>query len=414
MTDRASGTFDPAARAGDVWAWARNCDFAGADPYDGLNSRLLAPVLPLSRLMRLAVIQAVKRSPVDLRPLLLVPPGRNPKGLALFLSGLKLLPGLPAADELRPRLADLLLGSASLKDGSPAYGSRDEQPGLNERVANGASDPSPLGWGYNFPWQARAFLQHAYAPTVVATSFALDALADADAPAYPEACRRAAAFVMECLHRYEDDDGLCFSYSPTDTTRVYNASLFGAKILSRAATHVGSALADEYRSLALSAGDFVCNRQRDDGAWIYGEASHWGWVDNLHTGFNLETLDFIERSLEPGRWTDPIAAGLTYYRRTMIQPDGTACYYDTKCDPLDAHTFAQTAITLLALQDRAEGLVAQARTVLARADDLMWDAGRRGYLFQKSGRISSRTIHLRWSQAWMFRALAMAAANEDR
>ena len=44
----------------------------------------------------------------------------------------------------------------------------------------------------------------------------------------------------------------------------------------------------------------------------------------------------------------------------------------------------------------------------------MWDAGRRGYLFQKSGRISSRTIHLRWSQAWMFRALAMAAANEDR
>ena len=47
--------------------------------------------------------------------------------------------------------------------------------------------------------------------------------------------RRAARFVAERLHRHEDADGICFSYSPTDRTRVYNASLFGAKILARAA-----------------------------------------------------------------------------------------------------------------------------------------------------------------------------------
>lgn len=414
MTEGRHAEIDLAARAGDVWNWARDCDFAGSDPYDGLNSRLLKPLLGGSRLLRLAVIQTVKRSPLDLRPLLRVPPGRNPKGLALFLSGLKHQPSLPDADALRTRIVDLMLASASLEDGTPAFDTRDEQPGLDARAAAPSDDPEPIGWGYHFPWQARAFLQPAYAPTVVATSFVLDALADAGAASYPEICRRAAAFVTRCLHRHETDDGVCFSYSPTDMTRVYNASLFAGKILSRAAEHVTMDLADDYRKAALAAGDFVCNRQRDDGAWIYGEASHWQWVDNLHTGFNLESLDFIESTLEPGRWTDPIADGLDYYRRTMIKPDGTAWYYDTGPAPVDPHTYAQSAITMLLLKERGEGMVDEARRVLARADDLLWDAGRGGYLSRPASRLGSRVVYLRWAQGWMFRALALAAAHEDR
>lgn len=407
--------FDPAVRARQVWDWARDCDFRGTDPYDGLNSRLLAPLLPRSRVLRLAVIQAVKRSPVNLRPLLRVPPGRNPKGLALFLSGLSRMPDLPDAANLRDRLVDALLTTASDTHGAPAFGGgREDSPGLDEKIAaETAPSDAPVGWGYHFPWQARAFLQRAYDPTVVATSFALDALGDAGAASYPRICRRAAAFVLQCLHRHQDDDGVCFSYSSTDTTRVYNASLFGAKILARAVPHMDAALAEECRSLALAAGDWVLSRQRADGAWIYGEADHWQWVDNLHTGFNLESLDFVERALDPGRWGDGIAAGLDYYRRTMIEPDGTARYYDTSREPLDAHTFAQTALTLTLLRDRIRTDGVGPEEVLARADDQLWDPGRRGYHFQKAGPFTSRVIHLRWSQAWMFRALATVAAERS-
>jgi len=46
-----------------VWENLAATRFAGTDPYDGLNSRLLAPALRHSRLLRLAVIQGVKRSP---------------------------------------------------------------------------------------------------------------------------------------------------------------------------------------------------------------------------------------------------------------------------------------------------------------------------------------------------------------
>ncbi|HVS20687.1 MAG TPA: hypothetical protein VHD88_02500, partial [Pyrinomonadaceae bacterium] len=68
-----------------LWQWCRAHDFAGYDPYDGLNSRLFqATPLKHSRFARLAWTQIFKKSPVNLRRLALVPPQRNPKGTALF------------------------------------------------------------------------------------------------------------------------------------------------------------------------------------------------------------------------------------------------------------------------------------------------------------------------------------------
>jgi hypothetical protein len=72
--------------------WAESCfnrlldnvaarGYSGHDPYDGLNSHLLR-FFRLDRLRPLAraAQQAILRSLLNLRPLLLVPRGRNPKG----------------------------------------------------------------------------------------------------------------------------------------------------------------------------------------------------------------------------------------------------------------------------------------------------------------------------------------------
>ena len=63
-------------------------NFAGWDPYDGLNSKIFN-ALPFKHwdLARLAWIQGFKRSPINFRKLLLVPKEHNAKGIALFLSG---------------------------------------------------------------------------------------------------------------------------------------------------------------------------------------------------------------------------------------------------------------------------------------------------------------------------------------
>jgi hypothetical protein len=407
-TDHRSGY---AAIAGRIWEGAASAGFRGSDPYDGLNSRLLTPLLGRSRLLRLAVIQGVKRSPFDVRPLLRVPPGLNPKGLALLLHGAAVWPGADDGDGRRAWLADALLSTASLPDGRPAFGGRDVAEGLAARLDAGREVlPGRMGWGYDFPWQSRAFLQPAYFPTVVATSFAVDALAAAGRAAAVEA---AARFVETDLRRHEDADGICFSYSPGDGTRVYNASLFGARILAQAAARDGPD-APARREEARRAVDWVVSRQRDDGAWVYGEALHWTWIDNLHTGFNLETIDRVASLLGDDRWEDALRRGLDFYRRVLFLEDGTPRYYTTSLYPLDPHSFAQGALTFLSLHRLQPDAVVFADRILHRGIEELWDERRGGFRFQKHRHHTQNAIHLRWSQAWMFRALcARLALNPE-
>src|SRR5579859_5245220 len=68
-------------------AYCQENNWAGYDPYDALNSQMLEKLPFLDRrLPRLALTQALKRSPINLRPLMLVPKTQNPKAIGLFLA----------------------------------------------------------------------------------------------------------------------------------------------------------------------------------------------------------------------------------------------------------------------------------------------------------------------------------------
>src|ERR1044071_4598110 len=101
-------------------AWSRARGYAGHDPFDALNSRLFrATPLRRSRLARLAWTQTFKRSPVNLRPLALVPVGRNSKGTALFalaaLARSRATRSLEDENDARELLADLLAARIETK-----------------------------------------------------------------------------------------------------------------------------------------------------------------------------------------------------------------------------------------------------------------------------------------------------------
>src|SRR5512139_2210165 len=67
-------------------AYCQANDWAGYDPYDALNSKIFETLPFLDfRLFRLGLTQLLKRSPVNFRPLLLIPKTQNPKAIALFL-----------------------------------------------------------------------------------------------------------------------------------------------------------------------------------------------------------------------------------------------------------------------------------------------------------------------------------------
>lgn len=366
---------------------ASSRNWAGYDPYDALLSPLARlPLLGQSRAFRLALTQLVKRSPLNLRPLLGIRPGVNPKAVALFLSAMARCNAGPWALELIPGLATRL-------------------ESLRSAICPGA------GWGYNFPWQGRAFYLPAGTPTVVVTSFAGGAFLDAHAATGDashlatalEACR----FILEGPHRTTDGTGTCLSYSLLDRTAVYNASLLGARLLVRAGRQAGRRdLIDAARPLVA----YALARQRADGSWGYGEAAYQGWVDSFHTGFVLEALEIFRKATGDPAAEQAVRRGSTFYVERLFGPGGEPYYYPHRHYPYDIHSAAQGVVTLLELSDLIPGCRERARLVGRWMVGNMLDPdGFFHYQVRRTHRV--RIPYMRWSQAWGVRALAELARH---
>jgi hypothetical protein len=368
--------------------------FQGWDPYDGLNSRVFQalPLLRSSRLARLAWIQLFKRSPVNLRRPLLVAKGYNAKGLGLFLAGYCSLYRLRPDDEVRQRIDFLVERLLELR--TPGW--------------------SGACWGYNFDWQARAFFQPRQTPTVVATSYVAAGLLDAFRITGNEQClaaaRSAGDFLLRDLNRTPDGAGkFAFSYSPLDTSVVFNASLLGSRLLAQVYAHTRE---EGLIEAARQSAAFCCAHQREDGAWSYGTLPFHRWVDNFHTGFNLECLAEYGRHTGDRSFEVSLERGLRYYVATFFTERGESRYYDNALYPIDIHGPAQLVMTLYRLQ-RMEEYRELLERVLAWTIEAMQD--RRGYFYyQLKKGMNARIPYMRWAQAWMFQALSLYLCYQER
>lgn len=385
MPDEFERAFD------ELWGWCRAREFAGHDPFDALNSRLFraAPLLNRSRLARLAWTQALKRSPVNLRRLALVPAERNPKGTALF--------ALAALSRLRATREERWAGEAR--------GLLDDL--LSARVAAGEGAKA---WGYNFDWQGRAFYAPRGTPTVVPTAFAVRALVEAHETLdgggrYLSAARDACTFILGGLNRVETAEEVCFSYTPLDRTRVFNASLLAGESLAAVGRRTGE---PELIDLSVKSARYVVRRQRADGSWAYGEADFQSWADNFHTAFVLTSLARIAR-VAPQTDAEEIDAavrrGYTFWRESFFLADGWPKYYHHTAHPADAHSAGAAVVALAELKDEYADAPALARRVAAWAVLNLRDP--RGFFYyQRRRRHTVRTPYMRWSEAWMAYALA--------
>ncbi len=378
----------------DLRTWCEIEHFRGWDPYDGLNSKLFK-LTPFYRFKwtRLIWMQAFKHLPVNLRSITLVPKEENPAGLGVFLAGYCVLfkSGKDKGELAKSRiikLADQLLDL--------------QTPGWSGSC-----------WGYNFPWQSRAFFLPKYYPTIVATSHIANALLDAyeitSDERYKLAARSACDFILKDLNRSENENGdFIFSYSPSDTTRVYNASLLGSRLLARVA-----ALTSEKELLipAKKSVDYCMKDQQADGSWLYGKLEIQDWIDSFHTGYNLESLYYYAEFSGDHSHNDGVAKGLKFYLENFFEPDGSAKYYHNRKYPIDLNPPAQLILTLLAA-GKLEEQNDLAKNVLLHAIEKMQD--KKGYFyFQDKGKFKIRMPYMRWVQAWMFYAMAVYLSNTD-
>ena len=374
--------------------YCRVNNWAGHDPYDALNSELFKR-LPFFDywLPRLALTQLLKRSPINFRPLLIIPKTQNPKALALFL------------------MAFLKL---------PQNGQFEQENSIDMMVESIKTLRSPhinyWCWGYSFPWQGRSVLAPRGEPNLVCTVFVANALIDIyeknQTTDYLTMAASAAEYLLNKLY-WSEGDNAGFSYPlPSFQTRVHNANFLGAALLCRIYKHTGE---KKYLEPALKAARYSASMQHPDGGWYYGEQDKQNWIDNFHSGYNLVALRTLCNYLNTDEFEPHIRRGFKFYRNHFFREDGAPKYFHNKIYPIDIHSVAQSIITLMEFKNLDQSNVALAKRVLEWAIANMLD--KRGYFYyQITPLYKNKISYMRWSEAWMLLALAtlLEQQNEDK
>ena len=387
---------------------AKRNNFAGYDPFDGLNSSLFKLVPALKKgLFGLAWIQFHKRSPLNFRPLCGINKARNPKGVALFILGL-------LEDFRRTANSALLAEAIALADWLLT-----QQSDRNEwRHAC---------WGYHFDWNARAFFVPKGKPNVITTIYvakALYALSEVIESSqqlkseqqpqalpyaqYRQAALSAADFIVETL--YTEHEGRCFfAYIPSETAFVHNASLWGAAWVAFAGSKLGNTA---YTDLALQVAWQSVREQAVDGSWVYGSRHHHQFIDGFHTGYNLEALDMIRQAIETNEFDDAIARGLAFYKTELFEADGTAKYYHNNRYPLDMHSVAQAVFTLLKVGGSAADQILAVKVIAWSLEHMLIPRSNQ-FVYQKNEYLTNKINYIRWTQAWVYFAFAFYQRHQQ-
>jgi hypothetical protein len=367
---------------------------------------MLARALPLKqKLPRTVLTQLIKRSPLNLRPLLGVKKELNPKGLALAARAIMLL-AARSGHVLPPDLLKEPDRHSHALDNTRDSFDTDLRFLLDKLDALRSKGYEEACWGYNFDWQSRAFFAPRGTPNVVCTAFAAHAFLDwhekSGSTRALELATSSCRFLLDRINRAEEDDGHCFSYTPLDHSKVHNVNMLAAELLARAFRESGDT---EYKDAAERAVRFTISKQRGDGSWPYGEANSQSWIDSFHTGFILVSLKRIIEHLGVSDWLGSLKAGSEFYARRFFLADGTPSYYHDKLFPIDVHSAAQAIITFSEMTD----LMPNANEMASRAvnwaiNNLQDRAG--FFYFQRHRFYTIKIPYMRWAQSWMLYALS--------
>lgn len=384
----------------EVWNWLIDHDFKGVDPFDGLLTPLLQRQVTgnqtggcLNRFLRLCLIQCIKRSPINLRNFLGIPPQEN-----AMTWGTVLLGALEGYQRGEKDKEIFILKAIS-------------------RILTLQNKEKKL-WGYPFPWQARSFFLKTNEPNAVISSLVLRALNEAQ-KAFPnreltQVLSDATQAFVEQFYKPKEN---IFSYVAHDAVLVHNANLFGVEICLRAIS-TETVQTEKFLKPSLAALQKTLSYQEKNGRWAYGTEKHHQWCDNFHTAYNLVSLKFIQDDLKKigeREWSkhceEAICRGLDYYLKHAFTKTGQARYYDNKLWPIETHSGAAALILFKTMSDGKqmprEEAIERSRQVIERMTKEMYlGKGRFAYRKWPTGKV--RTVYTRWTQAWICYGLEAA------
>lgn len=366
--------------------WVLCHEFHGYDPFDGLTS-YLRPLALGNLLLERVLMQTIRQSPVNLRPILGVKPLDSTIGRGYMSGG----------------FIEMLKITGEAKYETLARGC------LDWLVQNKSSDCATYSWGKHFDYASRGGRYRKYEPITVWTSLIGQVFFDAyefmGKKEYLDISRSACDWIL-ALPRNVTNSGICLSYHLFQKGKctIHNHNMLAAALLARVGKCVEN---QEYLKLAEEAMSYSCHHQRTDGAWYYGESANTKWVDGFHTGYNLDALKCYIENSGNRRFETNIERGLAYYTANLFEPDGTPKYYDQRKYPIDIQCAAQGIETLVKFSAYDVSTLELAKRVAE------WTIGnfqdKKGFFYyrQYPGGIKARMPMIHWGQSTMYKALAL-------
>ena len=366
-----------------VQGWVEERDYRGYEPFDGLSS-WFRPLTFHNLFAERLLLQLVRQSPVNLRPLMGITPKDSTKGRGYMAHGyLFRYKTTGKAEYLKKAEACL--------------------DWLDQHKARKYAKHS---WSNCFDFSSRGGSYTSEDPIIVWTAligFAfLEAYELTGNKRWLEIADSVCGWIMD-LPREKTGRGNCISYLAHVQSSIHNSNMLGAAMLARTAKHTGRR---EYLEVARSAMEYSCSRQLPDGAWWYAETPNCHWIDNFHTGYNLDSLkSYIENSGDAA-WRPNLRHGLDFFKRHFFEEDGCPKYYHNRCYPVDSQCAAQAIESLASFSNEdAECLdlsVKVARWTIANMQ------GKDGHFYYRIyPMMKARTPMLHWAQATMYKALAL-------
>lgn len=366
-----------------VERWIEDRDYKGYEPFDGLSS-WFRPLTFGNLTLERVLLQSIRQSPINLRPLMGVKTKESTKGKGYMASGY-------LARHATTGNAEYLRKAENCLDW------------LDRHKASKFVNHS---WSNHFDFSSRGGSYTRHDPIIVWTAligFAyVEAYERTAEPRWLEIADSVCRWIMD-LPRERTPRGDCLSYLAGLQSSIHNSNLLGAAMLARTATHTNNS---EYLQVARAAVEYSCARQLSDGAWWYAEAPKYHWVDNFHTGYNLSSLRSYMENSGDREWISNLQLGLAYYRENFFEADGCPKYYHDRRYPIDIQCAAQSIETLAEFAPSEPDCLDLSLKVAQWTIEHM--QGNDGHFFYRIyPLVKARTAMLHWGQATMYKALAL-------
>jgi rhamnogalacturonyl hydrolase YesR len=362
--------------------WVEDHRYKGYEPFDGLSS-FLRPLTFDSLFLDRLLMQTIRQSPINLRPLFGVKPQESTKGRGYMASGHLTMFNVTADPIYKEKAVDCL--EWLIKNKSPKY--------------------SEYSWGNHFDFAGRGGRYSKFEPIIVWTSLIgqgfLDAYEILHDERYLEVARSICQWILN-LPREGTDSGSCISYVAYGQISVHNSNLLGAAVLARTAKYTRDS---RYLTVAEDAIKYSCTRQRPDGSWYYAEQPMFHWIDNFHTGYNLDSLKCYIENTGDKTYEDNLQCGFHFYKTAFFEANGRPKYYHQRAYPIDSQCISQAIETLANFVDYDDTSLKQAVKVAKWAIDQMQDKS--GYFYYRQyPLIKAKIPMLHWGQATTYKALS--------